>query len=414
MTNNARRSHFLGTDSTPYEGGHLLHNLLLFGRVCKVLGMDINPNRMMDVARALEHIELAHKQDVYHALRALMVTRQRDLELFDEAFKLFWQRPTQEWTTLDLRSLGERRRQKKTQFLPPPDSNPSDEASGAQHKIDTSLIAIMPTYSQVEVLRHKDFAEMTSEEIALARRLIERISWSLGVRKTRRLHPGKGPRIDPRRALRHNLRFAGEPLELPTRTPKIKPRPLVLLCDISGSMERYTRLLLHFMHTLAQSIYQVEAFVFGTRLTRITRHIQRKSVDTALAEVGVTVKDWGGGTRTGDALHTFNYHWSRRVLGRGAVALLITDGWDRGEPDTLRSEIARLQRNCYRLMWLNPLLSAPQYEPLTRGAQAILPFVDDFLPVSNLVNLESLVRELWRVNWRRPEKPKAPHQILER
>jgi uncharacterized protein with von Willebrand factor type A (vWA) domain len=178
-------------------------------------------------------------------------------------------------------------------------------------------------------------------------------------------------------------------------------------------MERYTRLLLHFLHTLAQTMYQVEAFVFSTRLTRITRQIQRKSVDAALAEVGANVKDWGGGTRTGDALHTFNYHWSRRVLGRGAVVLLITDGWDRGEPDVLRTEIARLQRNCYRLMWLNPLLSAPQYEPLTRGAQAILPFVDDFIPVSNLSNLESLARELWRVNWRRPARAKPTHRVPE-
>ena len=415
MSKNSRRSHFLGNEGTPYEGGNLLHNLLLFGRVCKALGMDIDPNRMMDVARALEYIELGRKQDVYHALRALIVTRQRDLELFDEAFNLFWQRPTEEWTTLDLLSLGERRRQKKTQFLPPPNATPDDGkvAENRQPDLDTSLIVMLPTYSQVEALRYKDFAEMTGEEIALARRLMEQLSWSLGVRYTRRLRPGKGQQIDPRRALRRNLRFAGEPLEIPTRTPKIKPRPLVLLCDISGSMERYTRILLHFMHTLAQSIYQVEAFVFSTRLTRITRHIQRKSVDAALAEVGETVKDWGGGTRTGDALHTFNYHWSRRVLGRGAVVLFITDGWDRGEPDTLRHEMARLQRNCYRLMWLNPLLSAPQYEPLTRGAQAILPFVDDFLPVSNLSTLEALVRELWRVNWRRPQRTRHAHLILE-
>jgi uncharacterized protein with von Willebrand factor type A (vWA) domain len=402
-------------DGSPYEGGKLLHNLLLFGRLCKALGMEVNPNRMMDAARALQYIELGRRQDVYHTLRALIVTRQRDLELFDEAFNRFWQRPNEEWTTLDLRSLSERR-QKKTQFLPPPEATPENGDTGnhSQTEVDTSPLVIMPTYSQVETLRYKDFAEMTGEEIALARRLLEQLPWSLGVRKTRRHRSGNSEVIDPRRAFRQNLRFAGEPLALPTRTLKMKPRPLVLLCDISGSMERYTRLLLHFMHTLSQSIYQVEAFVFSTRLTRITRHIQRKSVDAALAEVGVSVKDWGGGTRTGDALHTFNYHWSRRVLGRGAVVLLITDGWDRGDPDTLRREMARLQRNCYRLIWLNPLLGAPQYEPLTRGAQAMLPYVDDFFPVRNLSNLEMLVRELWRVNWRRPERTSNAHLNLER
>lgn len=414
MTERTPQNPFLDTDGATYEGGKLLHNLLLFGRVCKALGMDVNPNRMMDVAHAMEFIELGRKQDVYHTLRALIVTRQRDLELFDEAFNLFWQRPTDGWTTLDLRAFGERSRQpKKAQFLLPLDAI-LDKADSPQPDLNPSLIAIVPTYSQLEVLRYKDFAEMTGEEIALARRLIEQLPWSLGIRKTRRLRPGKGQQIDPRRAFRHNLRFAGEPLSFPTRTPKIKPRPLVLLCDISGSMERYSRLLLHFIHTLAQSVYQIEAFVFSTRLTRITRHIQRKSVDAALAEVGATVKDWGGGTRTGDALHTFNYHWSRRVLGRGAVVLLITDGWDRGEPNTLRNEIARLQRNCYRLIWLNPLLDAPQYEPLTRGAQAMLPYVDDFLPVRNLANLDMLIRELWRVNWRRPERTAHARLIMER
>lgn len=248
---------------------------------------------------------------------------------------------------------------------------------------------------------------MTGEEIAKARQLMERLSWSLGSRETRRFKAGKGQQIDLRRSFRQNMRYAGEPLLLPRRKHQIKPRPLVLSCDISGSMERYTRLLLHFTHTLSSSIFQVEAFVFSTHLTRITRHLRHKSVDSALKEVGQSVKDWGGGTRTGDALHHFNYFWARRVLGHGAVVLLITDGWDRGEPDVLRHEMERLQRNCYRLIWLNPLLASPQYQPLTRGAQAMLPYVDDFLPVQNLANLEMLARELWKVDWRRPERARA-------
>jgi hypothetical protein len=190
-------------------------------------------------------------------------------------------------------------------------------------------------------------------------------------------------------------------LLLPTRAPKVKPRPLVVLCDISGSMERYTRILLHFVHTLANSMYQVESFAFATRLTRLTRAVRHKSVDVALKECGATVSDWGGGTRTGDALRDFNFKWSRRVLGRGAVVLLITDGWDRGDPQALKREAERLQKSCHRLIWLNPLLGSPVYEPLTRGAQAILPYADDFLPVHNLASLETLARELWRVDWER-------------
>ena len=404
---------YLGPEGTPYEGGQLLHNLLLFGRVCKALGMDAAPDRMIHVARALEFIDLGKKQDVYHTLRALIVTRQRDIDLFEEAFKSFWRRPPDGWTTLDLKSLGETRRQKKTQFLPPPEASPDDEPeSDAKPAIDNNMILLVPTFSQQEVLRTKDFAEMTGPEILQARQIMARLRWGLGTRRTRRYTPGNGNLLDPRRALRHNMRFAGEPIEFPTRVRKIKPRPLVLLCDISGSMERYTRLLLHFMHTLANSIFQVESFVFSTRLTRITRPLRHKSVDVTLAEVGANVKDWGGGTRIGDALHEFNFRWARRVLGHGAVVVLISDGWDRGDPVTLSAEMDRLQRNCYRTVWLNPLLGGSQYEPLTRGAQALLPYVDDFLPVRNLANLETLARELGRVDWRRPERSAHAHLII--
>lgn len=404
---------YLGEDGSPYEGGSLLHNVLLFGRLCRALGMDITPNRMTEVAGALEFIKIGHKQDVYHTLRALMVTRRRDLELFEQAFNMFWQRPTEAWSTLNLQSLGERRHQKKTQFLPPLASEPEDENAGSSRPdLDPNLIAVVPTVSTEEVLRYKDFAEMTGEEIAAAQQMMATLQWSLGVRKTRRFHPGKGQQIDMRRSIRHNVRYEGEMLRMLERAPKIKPRPLVLLCDVSGSMERYTRLLLHFVHALAHSIFQVESFVFSTRLTRITLPIRRRSIDAALRDVGTTVNHWGSGTRIDTALHTFNFYWSRRVLGQGAVVLLISDGWDRGDPEALKKEALRLQRSCYRFIWLNPLLTAPQYEPLTRGAQALLPFVDDFLPVANLASLEMLARELWRVDWRRPERAPHTHLIL--
>jgi len=394
-------------EGAPYEGGFLLPNLLLFGRVCKTLGMGVTPSQMIEVAHALEYIELGCREDVYHTLRALIVTHPRELALFDEAFRTFWRKPTMEWSTLDMQSLGEQRRKKKTQFLPPPEASPDDDdKSGAGNAvtIDQNLIAIIPTYSQREALRTKEFSEMSADELAQAKQLITKLHWGLGVRRTRRMVPGKGSAVDARTAFRRNLRYAGEPIELTTRARKIKPRPLVLLCDISGSMERYSRLLLHFMHTLSnmQSTHQVESFVFSTRLTRITRQLRFKSIDVTMRQVGADVKDWGGGTRIGDGLHDFNYHWARRVLGRGAVVMIITDGWDRGDPDRLRSEMIRLRRNAHRLIWLNPLIGSPNYEPLTRGALAMRPYVDDFLPVRNLSNLAMLARELARVDWRRP------------
>ncbi len=387
----------------PYEGGYLLPNLLLFGRVCKTLGMSVTPGRMIDVAHALELVELGRREDVYHAMCALIVTRPRELALFDEAFRTFWRKPTTEWSTLDMRSMGEQRRQKKIQFLPPPEASPDDSIGPTSSApIDQSLIAIVPTYSQREALRTKDFSEMSAQELTQAKLLITQLHWGLGVRRTRRLAPGNGSDMDMRTAFRQNMKYAGEPVELITRSRKVKPRPLVLLCDISGSMERYTRVLLHFLHTLSNSIYQVESFVFSTRLTRITLQLRHKSVDVTMRQVGVDVKDWGGGTRIGDGLHEFNYHWARRVLGRGAVVMIITDGWDRGDPELLRNEMVRLHRNAHRLIWLNPLIGSENYEPLTRGAMAMRPFVDDFLPVRNLSNLATIARALARVDWRRP------------
>lgn len=387
---------YLGPEGTPYHGGHLLRNLLLFGRVCKTVGMDVSPGRMIEVARALEFINLGHKSDFYHALRGLIVTRQADLPIFDEAFALFWKRHAEGWITLDMGSLGQAKHRRRTQFLPPLGATPDDDTEEDEGKpeLDPNLIAITPTYSVIESMRYKDFADMSQDEIALAQKAMRRLPKALGFRKSRRFQAGKGAQLDLRRTFRRNMRYMGESIELPTRGPKLKPRPLILICDISGSMERYSRLFLHFIHVLANSMYQVESFLFSTRLTRITHQIRHKSVDMALHEVGLRANDWGGGTRTGEALHQFNYRWARRVLGRGAVVMLISDGWDRGDPEILREELTRLKLSCHRLIWLNPLLGAPQYEPLTRGAQVMLPIADDFLPIRNLANLEMLIEAL--------------------
>jgi uncharacterized protein with von Willebrand factor type A (vWA) domain len=401
------RGAYLGDENTPYYGGKLLENLLLFGRLCRGLGMQVTANVMPDVAHALSLIEIGRRQDAYHAMRALMVSRQRDLPLFDEAFNLFWQPEANNPVSMDVRSLVEPRRKKRKQFLLPMGSTPDDETEANLPPLDENLIALIPTYSALERLRYKDFAEMTGGELEAVKRLMERLPWSLGERRSRRFVAGEGAQFDLRRAFRRNMRYGGEFLFLPTRQIKIKPRPLVMICDISGSMERYTRVLMQFAHTLANSMYQVESFVFATHLTRVTRLIRRRSVDAALREVGVTVRDWGGGTKIGETLKEFNYRWARRVLGRGAVTLLITDGWDRGDPDVLSEEAERLQLSSYRVIWLNPLLASAGYEPLTRGAAVLLPYVDDFLPIANLANLEMLARLLWQVKWQRPERKRA-------
>jgi uncharacterized protein with von Willebrand factor type A (vWA) domain len=302
---------------------------------------------------------------------------------------------------------GQSPRARRPDVIPPPLQPPelnTFDADGGQPSSDEEppLIEATRTFSKQEVLRRKDFAELTAEELDAIKRMMAELVWQLGERRVRRQRPGNGQQPDLRRTLRRNLRYGGEILEWARRKPKVRPRPLVIIADISGSMERYTRLLLHFIYSLAEGLdQQVEAFVFSTRLTRITRPLRGRDVDRALQDVSHLVADWSGGTRIGEAIKTFNYDWARRVLGRGAVVLLISDGWDRGDIDLLGKEMARLQRSCHRLIWLNPLLGSPSYEPLTRGMQAALPYIDDFLPVHNLTSLEDLAEHLAGLDGRR-------------
>ncbi|MGH2545163.1 MAG: vWA domain-containing protein, partial [Ardenticatenaceae bacterium] len=267
-------------------------------------------------------------------------------------------------------------------------------------------------YSALEVLRNKDFGEMTWDEIEAAKAALTMMRWPVAERATRRVRRAfRGHQLELRHVVRDNLRYGGEPLLLRWRQRKSRPRPVVVLCDISGSMERYSRMLLHFLHTLNHKMRDIETFLFGTRLTRITHHLRHKDVDDALAEVGQIVQDWSGGTKIGEAIKTFNYQWARRVLGRGAVVLIISDGWDRGDVTQLAREMERLQRAAYRIIWLNPLLGSERYEPVQRGMTAALPFVDDFLPVHNLHSLAELAQALSALAERRPERRQHVERI---
>jgi uncharacterized protein with von Willebrand factor type A (vWA) domain len=382
--------------------GSLLHNIVLFARVLRNAGVEVGATQVHDFAHALKFINVGRRQEVKDAARSLFVRRREDIAIFNRAFDLYWRHRSYDPAERQAaRAWGSppRKPQQPTPFFLISEMRPlgGDERPGKK-------IEQVQTYSSQELLRQKDFGAFTREEIQEAKRLMREMPWQLEERETRRRERGGGEYLDLRATIRQNLKYGGEILELARKQAKWKPRQLVVLCDISGSMENYSRLLLQFIHALRGSYENVESFVFSTRLTRITRQLETRDVEIALREVANSVADWSGGTRIGDALKTFNFVWGRRVLRPGAIVMIISDGWDRGEPGLTAREMSRLKRNAFRIIWLNPLLAMPGYEPLTRGLQAALPFVDDFLPVHNLVSLEDLGRRLTELNRSTPFK----------
>jgi uncharacterized protein with von Willebrand factor type A (vWA) domain len=373
---------------------HLLDNLVVFGRLLRSLGLDVHTGRMIDVADALRHVDLGSREDVYHACRALLAHRHDELAAFDRAFDAFWRlRP----------GLPHHPHRHAVAAAPPapgdggasgapgaPAAGPADERVASRDGGTTA----QRTWSDAAALADRDFAEFTADEILTARAALDRLVWSPGKRRTRRWVAGRGTRVDLRRALARSLRTGGDVVTIPRRRRRWRPRRLILICDVSGSMERYSRMLLHFAHAIGQQHERVEAFLFSTRLTRITTELRARRIDEAVTAVSRSVHDWSGGTRTGEALKELTQRWSRRVLHGGPVVLLVSDGWDRGDPALLRSEIARLQRSCHRLIWLNPLVGTAGYAPLTAGLQAALPFVDDFLGARTLRDLADLAIHL--------------------
>ena len=372
--------------------GHLLENLTSFARLLRSLGIAVPTGSTVEAARAAQHIDIGQKDDLRLALRAILVNRAEDLQMFDRAFRVFWSAPSGTSTKLDLRPLGSERRfgepSVEMESLSPETGSGAPKEAGRVERVEIA------TYSQREVLRQKDFKNFTAEETAQAVRLLREMRWRPEQRQTKRWVAGRGPSADLRKLLARFAWREADPTPPPTRLRRAAPRHLVLLCDISGSMERYTRMLLWFACCLTGNLRHVESFVFATRLTRITKKLRGHRGSNPLREIGRIVPDWSGGTCIGDALRVYNTQWARRIRRNGAVALVVSDGWDRGDPGALGQEIARLQRSCRRLIWLSPLLGDPRYEPLTRGLQAALPYVDDFLPVHNLASLDRLAVHL--------------------
>lgn len=409
-------------------GTNLVGRVAKFAQLCRAQGLPIATGQVIDCCRALHCIEIADQTEFYQACRCTLLTRHIDEPLFSYLFARFW-------LGRDVRPLSIIDRETHSALLDKQDPNQVGAQAGGAEAQAVRLLIDMPeseavdeepeaeddsapdqtaAYSAREVLRQRDFSQLEAAEIAEVRRLIALLRWQPATRKLRRTkQAAKGPRSDPRRAFRLSLATGGEMMSLPRRVHRRKPRPLVLICDISGSMERYTSLLLRFLHALRQGRGGVETFVFGTRLTRITRQLRRRDTDAALAEVASEVVDWGGGTRIGDSLATFNRRWGRRVLGHDAAVVVISDGWDRGEPQVLAAEMAHLQRLSHRLIWLNPLLGLAGYEPLTRGMRAALPFVDDFLASHNLASLEQLGAFLRDLDDQRPERGHRTREVTQ-
>ena len=386
-----------GAADSPGGGtGALAANIAHFGRLLRAAGLPIGTGKAVDAVRAVEAAGVTRRDDVYWALHAVFVNRRDQHALFDRAFELFWRGAA---PTADLRIAPDDRAAESPPLVgdvaAPADGEAADEADAGD--------AVL-TYSPSESLRTRDFEAMSDDELAAARRVIARMRPLLARIATRRYRPGDhGSRIDIRASLRAALRSGADIIPLRLKTPRLRPPPLVVLCDISGSMSRYTRTFLHFLHALGRSQDRVHVFVFGTRLTNVTRLMRNRDADAAVARVGAAVEDWDGGTRIGQCLRDFNRRWSRRVLGQGAVVLLISDGLDRDAAVGLEAEVERLHKSCRRLIWLNPLLRYRGFEPISLGIRAILPHVDDFRPVHDLASLEDLVAALARLGARKEE-----------
>jgi uncharacterized protein with von Willebrand factor type A (vWA) domain len=377
--------------------GRLAENIIYFARALRAAGIPVGPGAVMDALTAVRVAGVGTREDFYWTLHAVFVNRHEHSVLFDQAFRIFFRR----------RGYLDRL---MAALLPQAPPRQEEQPKAGARRIEEALFAGMPeqerakpeeerdatlTVSDRELLQRKDFAQMTAAEIAAAKDAIKRLVLSLDEVRTRRLAPSRrGHIIDIRRTLRASLKAGGAVIDLKYLGPRRKAPPIVALLDISGSMSQYTRLFLHFLHAVTDARKRVHTFLFGTRLTNVTRALARKDPDEALAAVSASVADWSGGTRIATSLRAFNKQWARRVLTQGAIVLLITDGLERDGGERLEFEIDRLHRSCRRLIWLNPLLRFEGFEPKAKGIRSMLPHVDELRPIHNLESMAQLVRAL--------------------
>lgn len=375
-------------DGPPVAGDALVGRIGELAREMRLRGSRVGAGELLTAIRALDHVDVASREDVRLGLSVVLCSGHRDLERFEEAFTTVFGDglPIAHEPSDDIAALGEI----PQEVLP---QAGSADPTGEQAAPDAEPVPA--AWSAVEVLVHKDFARYTEAENALARELIARLARRHPMRLSRRtrLSRRRGHAPDLRATVQASLRTGGEPVARRWRTPTERPRQLVLVCDVSGSMTPYARMLLQYMQASVASRRRVEAFAFGTRLTRITQELGGRDPDRALARATDAVTDFSGGTRIGAALAVLNRVHGRR-LGRGAVVVVLSDGWDRGEPEQLRDEMARLRRAAYRVIWLNPLAAHPDYEPLTRGMVAAVPHTDRLLAGNSIASLQELAEVL--------------------
>src|ERR1700729_4218893 len=385
-----------GRPAMSEQSGRLAENIVYFARALRAAGIPVGPGAVLDALEAVKAAGVGTRDDFYWTLHAVFVKRHEHSILFDQAFRIFFRR----------RGYVD---QLLAMMLPQAPAVPQAPQAGAtrihealfsglddklKKEREIELDARM-TVSDREVLQHKDFAQMTSAEIDAAKEAMKRLVLPLAEIRTRRLKPHpRGHLIDIRRTLRASMKGGGDFIDLRFIGPKTRPPPLVALLDISGSMSQYSRIFLHFLHDLTDARKRVSTFLFGTRLTNVTRALRERDPDEALSACSASVPDWSGGTRIASSLHAFNKLWARRVLTQGPVVLLITDGLERDADDNLAFEIDRLHRSCRRLVWLNPLLRFEGFEARARGVKTMLPYVDEFRPIHNLESIGALVASL--------------------
>jgi hypothetical protein len=363
------------------HGNAIVRHVVTFGRVLREVGIEVGPGRVVDAVRGLGAVDLTRQEDVYFTLRQTLVSRHDELELFDRAFTAWFLRGP----------VAPLVRQKQERRLASRVARDTLEASREGEDVVEDGDPLELGASAHELIREKDFAEMTAEEFERARRLMDAIARSRPLRLSRRRSPDpRGDLLDMRRMLRRCLRSGGDPVDQPWKSRKAVPRKLVVLCDVSGSMDAYARALFLFLHALVGTGHGVEAFAFGTRLTRLTGDLGTRDPEAALARATEAAIDWGSGTRIGSSLAEFNAVYGRRALSRGAVVVIVSDGWERDGPGLIGREMAKLARAAYAIVWVNPLKGNPEYQPLAGGMRAALPFVDRFLPGHNIRSLEEL------------------------